>query len=323
MACLRQCRAASSAAPTLAPAANGRRPPSTTHQLLPLQQNVTRRSLRYFPGLRVVGRARKHTDAAATRSPWGWPRMALTSGVLFGSADILCHQRRAPPADDDGGGSWWPTGLDAWRAACFFIVGTCLFFPCQHLCAAHLERRFPGSSSIGAAAAALSPRLPWLLVADNGRTPAPSKNLLLLLSSFPQQLLTLRTCVTATVTAADTRRVRYSQVVRKLALDSFVMAPCTTGLCVVALMSLEQGSFAVPALPAGKDILLTNWAVWIPAHLISFGLVPVTAQALFMSATSCVWACCLSWWMDGRLGISQAAVTAATRSPQTAAPRRA
>ena len=45
----------------------------------------------------------------------------------------------------------------------------------------------------------------------------------------------------------------------------------------------------------GPSVIQANWALWIPAQLVNFGMVPLNYQVLFGNVVALLWNVYLSW----------------------------
>ena len=76
--------------------------------------------------------------------------------------------------------------------------------------------------------------------------------------------------------------------------DQTVMAPLFIPTFMSCLMMLEgKTSFEKEIVPAlqreYKDLLITNWFMWIPAQLVNFRFVPSRFQVLFSNVVALLW----------------------------------
>lgn len=89
-----------------------------------------------------------------------------------------------------------------------------------------------------------------------------------------------------------------SAVLKRTFFDQAFFAPLFLPTFMTNLMMLEgRNASEVPErlrrdLP---DALVTNWALWIPAQVVNFGLVPSKFQVLFSNVVGFVWNVYLSW----------------------------
>lgn len=88
-----------------------------------------------------------------------------------------------------------------------------------------------------------------------------------------------------------------SAIVKRLALDQLVFAPCCLPVFFTALLTLEGNADKVPEKLAQEwwPAVKTNWWVWVPAQLINFRFVPGNLQVLFSNVMGLFWNSYLSY----------------------------
>ena len=89
-----------------------------------------------------------------------------------------------------------------------------------------------------------------------------------------------------------------TRVTRRLVLDQFGFAPlfCPSFMALLWLLEGQQVASIVPKLKeVAPDIIVANWALWIPAMAINFSVVPLKFQVLFGNIVALVWNVYLSY----------------------------
>jgi Mpv17 / PMP22 family len=85
----------------------------------------------------------------------------------------------------------------------------------------------------------------------------------------------------------------------RVAIDQLLFAPAFTAVWLVALRILEQGHpkhIEWEALRASvPDIVVANWALWVPAQLVNFAMVPLKFQVLYSNVVALAWNVYLSY----------------------------
>jgi len=90
------------------------------------------------------------------------------------------------------------------------------------------------------------------------------------------------------------------RVLQRTFLDQACFAPIFAPTFMTSLMILEQNNKTVGEIvdvvkrDAG-DVIMTNWALWIPAMLVNFRYVPGKWQVLFSNGVGFIWNVYLSW----------------------------
>mgnify|MGYP002785227833 CR=1 FL=1 len=87
-----------------------------------------------------------------------------------------------------------------------------------------------------------------------------------------------------------------TKVVQRLLVDQLGFAPIFCCSFLTGLWMLEGRSDIYQSLQAtGPSVIQANWALWIPAQLVNFGMVPLNYQVLFGNVVALVWNVYLSW----------------------------
>jgi Mpv17 / PMP22 family len=85
----------------------------------------------------------------------------------------------------------------------------------------------------------------------------------------------------------------------RVAIDQLLFAPAFTAVWLVALRMLEQGHpkhIEWESLRASvPDIVVANWALWVPAQLVNFAVVPLKFQVLYSNVVALAWNVYLSY----------------------------
>jgi Mpv17 / PMP22 family len=85
----------------------------------------------------------------------------------------------------------------------------------------------------------------------------------------------------------------------RVAIDQLLFAPAFTAAWLVALRMLEQGHpkhIDLISLRASvPDIVVANWALWVPAQLVNFAVVPLKFQVLYSNVVALAWNVYLSY----------------------------
>jgi Mpv17 / PMP22 family len=84
----------------------------------------------------------------------------------------------------------------------------------------------------------------------------------------------------------------------RVAIDQLLFAPAFTVVWLVALRMLEQGYHQIEweSLRASvPDIVVANWALWVPAQLVNFAVVPLKFQVLYSNVVALAWNVYLSY----------------------------
>jgi hypothetical protein len=87
-------------------------------------------------------------------------------------------------------------------------------------------------------------------------------------------------------------------VLQRTFLDQVCFAPIFIPTFMTSLMILESkpiNSIPNVLIQEVPDVVVTNWALWIPAMLINFKYVPIQWQVLFSNCIGFVWNTYLSW----------------------------
>ena len=88
-----------------------------------------------------------------------------------------------------------------------------------------------------------------------------------------------------------------SKVFQRLLLDQFVFAPLFVPSFMAGLWILEgRDNIWDPLLDVVPSVMEANWALWIPAQLVNFSIVPLNYQVLFGNVVALVWNVYLSWF---------------------------
>ena len=82
-----------------------------------------------------------------------------------------------------------------------------------------------------------------------------------------------------------------------LFLDQGIFAPLFNPFWMACLMAMERRTAEiVPTLRCTfRQMMLVNWAVWLPSQIASFTLIPLKWQVLFMNGCSVIWSGYCSW----------------------------
>jgi Mpv17 / PMP22 family len=108
----------------------------------------------------------------------------------------------------------------------------------------------------------------------------------------------------------------FGVAVKRMSMDQFLFSPAFTGLFFSVLM-LAEGKLAQLPDKLEQDYWTTmkcNWALWMPAQLINFGLVPPHLQVLFANGVGALWSFYMSSVSFKKLehpAVSDATATAA------------
>ena len=77
----------------------------------------------------------------------------------------------------------------------------------------------------------------------------------------------------------------------RVAIDQLLFAPAFTAVWLVALRALEgHRPVDLESLKDSvPDIVVANWALWVPAQLVNFAMVPLKFQVLYSNVVALVW----------------------------------
>jgi Mpv17 / PMP22 family len=88
------------------------------------------------------------------------------------------------------------------------------------------------------------------------------------------------------------------RVTKRLVLDQFVFAPvfCPSFMGLLWLLEgLDLSTIAIQLKEVGPEIIVANWALWIPAMAVNFSVVPLKYQVLFGNVIALAWNVYLSY----------------------------
>jgi Mpv17 / PMP22 family len=88
------------------------------------------------------------------------------------------------------------------------------------------------------------------------------------------------------------------RVTKRLVLDQFVFAPvfCPSFMGLLWLLEgLDLSTIAIKLKDVGPEIIVANWALWIPAMAVNFSVVPLKYQVLFGNVIALAWNVYLSY----------------------------
>lgn len=87
-----------------------------------------------------------------------------------------------------------------------------------------------------------------------------------------------------------------TKVFQRLMLDQFGMAPLFVPSFMAGLWILEgRDKIWEPLLEVAPEVIQANWALWIPAQVVNFSLIPLNYQVLFSNVVALVWTVYFSW----------------------------
>lgn len=87
-----------------------------------------------------------------------------------------------------------------------------------------------------------------------------------------------------------------TKVLQRLVVDQLAFAPLFCCSFLTGLWMLEGQSNIYESLgTVGPSVIQANWALWIPAQLVNFGMVPLNYQVLFGNVVALSWNVYLSW----------------------------
>lgn len=83
----------------------------------------------------------------------------------------------------------------------------------------------------------------------------------------------------------------------RVAIDQMLFAPAFTAVWLVALRFLEgQRPIEWDSLKASvPEVVVANWALWVPAQFVNFAMVPLKFQVLYSNVVALVWNVYLSY----------------------------
>jgi hypothetical protein len=101
-----------------------------------------------------------------------------------------------------------------------------------------------------------------------------------------------------------------SKVFQRLLLDQFGFAPLFVPSFMAGLWILEgRDNIWENLVSIAPSVIEANWALWIPAQLINFSMIPLNYQVLFGNVVALVWNIYLSWINASTASPSEAAST--------------
>ena len=85
-------------------------------------------------------------------------------------------------------------------------------------------------------------------------------------------------------------------VAKRVATDQLVFAPFMVASTMGMVKVMDGDPKGIPQLLKAEwfKSLVANWALWVPAQCINFGLVPAHLQVLFANMVALVWNAILS-----------------------------
>lgn len=87
-----------------------------------------------------------------------------------------------------------------------------------------------------------------------------------------------------------------AKVLQRLTLDQFGFAPIFCSSFLAGLWVLEgRTEIWEPLQLVIPGVIQANWALWIPAQIVNFGIIPLKYQVLFGNVVALVWNVYLSW----------------------------
>ncbi len=87
-----------------------------------------------------------------------------------------------------------------------------------------------------------------------------------------------------------------TKVIQRLTLDQFGFAPLFCSSFLAGLWVLEgRTEIWEPLQSIAPGVIQANWALWIPAQIVNFAVVPLKYQVLFGNVVALLWTVYLSW----------------------------
>lgn len=87
-----------------------------------------------------------------------------------------------------------------------------------------------------------------------------------------------------------------TKVFQRLVLDQFGFAPLFVPSFMAGLWILEgRENIWEPLLAVSPGVIQANWALWIPAQIVNFSMIPLNYQVLFGNVVALFWNVYLSW----------------------------
>jgi protein Mpv17 len=102
----------------------------------------------------------------------------------------------------------------------------------------------------------------------------------------------------------------------RVAIDQGLFAPAFTALWLVALRALEGHHQPIDWTALQESvprIVVANWALWVPAQVVNFAVVPLKFQVLYSNGVALAWNVYLSYTTSSAAAASAAATNSASR----------